>query len=1205
VDLEFGILGPMTVRGRSDLVPRGRTLSLLALLLVHRGATVPVDRIVDELWETAGPEHAKKAVQVVVSRLRHVVAGIVSEGGGYALRIEPGSLDADRFEDLSARGREELARAEAAEAAATLRQALALWRGPALADVGHVRFAQPEIARLEGLRLAALGDRVDADLACGRHVELAGELEALVGEHPLDERLRRQQMLALYRAGRQAEALSAYRRAYAALTDGLGIEPSPELRALEAAILTQDVPQPSGRPAPLAVDVRRLVTCVFAPLAHADLDPESLRAVLERHHDAARTICAEHGGVVAELRNDAVLAVFGSPLAHEDDSQRALRAALELVARTASCCGVCTGEVVAAGAAPVIGEAVGAAERLARSAAHGEIRLDRSTWRLVRHGARATEVDDGDFVLLDVDADAPAIRRRLDRPLIGRDEEVAHLRATFEGVVATRAPRVVTILGPAGIGKSRLVAELAAIAGDGGRVLAGRCPTYGATTAYSPLREIVSGASGRVDVAPAVAHQVAVAVGLEQGNASEDAGWAFVRLIEALARAAPLVIVIDDADQAEPALLDLLRDLERLRDAPALIVCVARHERSERPPGWARNVVELGPLSEPATATLLAAIGGGRLHPAQQRRIAEAASGNPLFLEQLVAYVDERRGADALPPALHLLLTARLDRLDIAERSVLAVGAVAGDTFANEAVRALAAGTRAELEQALERLIRRDLLVPHGTSLRFRHGLVREAAYASLAKTARARLHERYASWLDAADSPDVEARIAFHLEAACRYELEVGAGPPAELVTRAGRALAAAAGVARGRGDLAGEIGFLERALALLGTDGADAAALLPALASALVEAGSMIRAEELAELAVTTSAALSLPRMGARAAIERERIRLFAHPESFDVPTAVAIVTRAAPMLRGDERSLARAAYLMTDLMWLMGDLEGAHEHAVRMLAHAGRAGSGFDVATALTFMGWILIDGPVPVADGIERCDALAAEAAGLRVAELTLLGCRAVLHAMTGREDDARTGMAAARAGLGELQPSSMAVYLALLDAVAETLAGDPAAAERALLDAEAIGAETGESSLLSSFVNVELAAAILAQGRLGDAAEAVARVDTLRAPCDVEWVIKRQLARALLAARSGAPERGLGEAEAAVAQVEGTSLIVCAADAHRTLAEVLAGTGRTDDAEAAVRRALALDEAKGNLAAAAATRERFAALLGGSTGPAAA
>ncbi len=675
-----------------------------------------------------------------------------------------------------------------------------------------------------------------------------------------------------------------------------------------------------------------------------------------------------------------------------------------------------------------------------------------------------------------------------------------------------------------------------------------------------------------------------------------------MRLIHALAREAPLMLVIDDAHQAKPGLIELLHDVTRLRDAPALIVCVTRHELFASRPAWAQHVLELGPLSETAAATLLEAIAGEHLDADDERRIAHAASGNPLFLEQLVAYVDEHRSGDSLPPALHALLAARLDRLDTVERSALTVGAVAGDTFARAAIPALAGVTRAEFEQACERLVRRDLLFPAGDSLRFRHALVREAAYASLAKSARARLHERYASWLESVDAPDADAEIAFHLETACRYGLEIGSGAPAELVSHAGRRLASAAAVARGRGDVPSEIGFLERALALLGTDREEGAVLLPAVVTAVVEAGSTARAEQLADLAVAAGTALALPHVGARAAIERERIRLFAHPDSFDVHAALAVVGRVSPTLAdvGDELGLARAAYLMTDLTWLLGDLEAANEHAARMIAHAGRAGSGFDVATGLMFMGWILVEGPVPAPEGIARCDELAEEAAGLRAAELALLGCRAVLMAMTGYDEAARADMAAARAGLAELQIGSIAVYLALLDAVAESLAGNPAAAERAALDAEVIAAETGERGLLSSFVAVELAHATLAQGRLADAADALARVDAFGAPCDVEWVVKRHIARAVLGVRSGAPERGLDDAEAAVARAEETSFVLLAANAQRALAEVLAAGDRTDAAATAAQRALALDEAKGNIVAAAATRERFAALLSGAS-----
>jgi DNA-binding SARP family transcriptional activator len=300
------------------------------LLLVNRGSIVHVDRAVDELWGGADPQHGRKAVQVLASRLRAALVNglLVTEGGGYALRPPAGSLDADRFEALLLRGRAELAGGKPEEAAATLRQALALWRGPALADVAEARFAQPEITRLETLRLACLADRIDADLACGCHEELVGELEALVQQHPYDERLCGRQMLALYHAGCQADALDAYRAAYEALADGLGIEPSPELRSLEAAILRHEVPAPAApQQRPLPPDVRRRVTCVVVRPAFAGADPESLRARLERDRELAATVCAGHGGTVAEVRGEELLLAFGTPLAHEDDALRALRRA--------------------------------------------------------------------------------------------------------------------------------------------------------------------------------------------------------------------------------------------------------------------------------------------------------------------------------------------------------------------------------------------------------------------------------------------------------------------------------------------------------------------------------------------------------------------------------------------------------------------------------------------------------------------------------------------------------------------------------------------------------------------------------------------------------------------------------------------------------------------------------------------------------------
>jgi DNA-binding SARP family transcriptional activator len=238
--MDFRLLGPLEVLDSDRPVPlgRGRQRALFALLLIHANEVVSTDRLIDQLWGESPPRTALKSVQVYVSRLRKELGDgrVVTQPPGYVLRADPSEIDVGRFERLVV----EADGADRPGAADRLRSALELWRGPALADVAYEPFAQAEIARLEEMRAAATEKRIDADLACGRHAELIGELESLVAQHPLWERLRSQLMLALYRSGRQADALAAYRNARRELSEGLGLEPGEELRALEQAILRHD-----------------------------------------------------------------------------------------------------------------------------------------------------------------------------------------------------------------------------------------------------------------------------------------------------------------------------------------------------------------------------------------------------------------------------------------------------------------------------------------------------------------------------------------------------------------------------------------------------------------------------------------------------------------------------------------------------------------------------------------------------------------------------------------------------------------------------------------------------------------------------------------------------------------------------------------------------------------------------------------------------
>ena len=306
-------------------------------LALDAGRVVSVDRLLESLWPGEPPDTAAHAVQVYVSQLRKALGedAISTRPPGYAFEPDPESVDVHRFLRLASEGRETLAAGDATAASSVLRDALGLWRGPALADFTYEPFAQAEIARLEDLRAVAVEERIEADLALARHAELVSELEALVESQPLRERPRAQLMLALYRPGRQADALAAYPELRARpLVEELGIEPGPALRELEAAILRQDesllldgavagsCDSSGGRPPSFFVDMVESMA-----LAEA-LDAEALGRVLERHSGMVSAAITRHGGTVEKYAGDAVMAAFGIPVSHEDDAMRAARAAL-------------------------------------------------------------------------------------------------------------------------------------------------------------------------------------------------------------------------------------------------------------------------------------------------------------------------------------------------------------------------------------------------------------------------------------------------------------------------------------------------------------------------------------------------------------------------------------------------------------------------------------------------------------------------------------------------------------------------------------------------------------------------------------------------------------------------------------------------------------------------------------------------------------
>ncbi len=305
--IEFRILGPLEVwdGGREVSLGGPKPRALLAVLLLHPNEVVPADRLIDDLWGEDSSERAAAGLRVNVSRLRAALPQdvLTTRSPGYLIRVEPDELDLHRFERLVDEGRSLLARGLAADAAERLRDALALWRGPAIADFAYESFAQTAIARLEEIRLAAVELRIDADLALGRQDELVGELEALVAEHPLRERLRKSLMTALYRSGRQAEALDAYQDARRALVDELGIEPSPALQELEGAILRQDPSLDVEATAPAGV--REVAERSILVAISADTCDDALIAVAEPlvRHPRRVMILARLVSDAAELRS--------------------------------------------------------------------------------------------------------------------------------------------------------------------------------------------------------------------------------------------------------------------------------------------------------------------------------------------------------------------------------------------------------------------------------------------------------------------------------------------------------------------------------------------------------------------------------------------------------------------------------------------------------------------------------------------------------------------------------------------------------------------------------------------------------------------------------------------------------------------------------------------------------------------------------------
>jgi class 3 adenylate cyclase/tetratricopeptide (TPR) repeat protein len=1014
-------------------------------------------------------------------------------------------------------------------------------------------------------------------------------------------------------------------------------------------------------------EARKVVTVVFSDLAGSTslgerLDPESLGRVMARWFAAMRAVLERHGGTVQKFIGDAVMAVFGIPALHEDDAVRAVRAAAELrrelealnrdLARDwgvtlALRTGINTGEVVAGdpdvGDALVLGDAVNLAARLEQAAAPGEVLLGEPTWRLVRDAVTVEPVAPltlkgkqqpvAAFRLLSVTPGVPGHARRLDAPMVGRERPLRLLRDVFETTVADRACHLVTVLGAAGVGKSRLAAEFLAEVGRRATVLRGRCLSYGEGITYWPVTELLRTAAGLTDAddpstararleaklagedrAAAIADRLAGLLGLADPTGPEELPWAVRRLLEALARERPLVVLLDDLHWAEPTLLDLVDHVaDWSRDAPIVLCCLARPELLEARPGWGggklnASTLLLQPLGAADSERLVEhLLGRVTLAEAARRHIVETAEGNPLFVEELLGMlIDDGLlvradgswtlttdlAAVPVPTSIATLLTARMEQLDGGERAVVGRASVIGQTFYRDAVAELSADAdRAAVAGSLTALVRKQLVRPAASDLagqdafRFRHLLLRDAAYAGLPKALRAELHERFAGWLERTAGERLREHpelLAHHLEQAYRLRAELGpvddrgralAGAAAERLTQAGRR-------AQALGDMPAVAKLLQRAAGLLPADAPGRPELLVDLGAALLETGAI----EQADAALAEAAAADLdadPRRAWRVRLDCSLLR-FVHGREQrsteelgrEAEQAIAALTEL-----GDDAGLGRAWLLLGEVHNNRGHMAAMAQAAERAMGHARRAGDLARVDLAIGRLGIALPFGPMPVEEAIGRARELLEQTRGRRRWEAGILRALARLEAKRGRFPEARALLAQGRAIVEELGLRFNLAAFALTSGEIEALAGELAAAEQQLRLASELFGRLGDKWSIS-LVAPNLAEVLHLQGRNEEARRLTEEAEAAAEPDIPEQFLWRK-ARAKVLAAQGDGEQAERLAREAVALAERTDHLEEHADTLMTLADVLRQAGRAAEAAPAIRAALRLYKQKGN------------------------
>lgn len=1033
---------------------------------------------------------------------------------------------------------------------------------------------------------------------------------------------------------------------------GCGSEVRPAARFCDEC----GTPTSAGAPPRPPADrgARKIVSIVFADLVgstalHERLDPESARRFMESYYAAMRGAVEDHGGTVTQLLGDGVKAVFGIPRVAEDDALRAVRAAVTMqdsfrelaerqrgaVGRTGLRVAVNTGEVVAEDDTEIIGDPVNVAARLQEQGRDGDVVIGQATHRLVESELTTERL--GSFALKGRAEEVEAYRVvSLDPPsagtvatFVGRDDELERVTAVFREAASTPATRMAVVLGSAGIGKSRLMAEFARRRGEAATVLEAHCDAAGGST-FAPLANairrrlgIASDASwddtrGAIESAlPDGDERDRIASGvvalLEAAPSNpEETFFAVRRLLAALVSERPGVLVIDDLQWAEPLFLDLVEHLVQWGDGvPLLVLIGARPELREVRASLATagplvsDVVTLAGLDAGAATKLAAAaIGMSDLPAAVAAKVLATSEGNPLFVSELVRMLvhegalvrdgDRWTVARALdvvemPPTIQAVLAARIERLEPEERSILECASVVGRHFSRGAVGELLSAGREDIDDRLESLQRAELIerdrgwVLGEPALRFHHVLIRDAAYRRLLKRRRAELHERLADWIESrwGDSDDYDETLGRHLEQAHQMMGELG---PSDECNRSLGARAATRLAAAGRRALEGDdpsraAALLGRALHCLETDATDRAELALDWCESLLSAGDVARARgALEELERCTG---DSARLAAWQTCFAGQLTVLTASEQLE--EMVAHVSEATESLSslGDAAGEAKGHYVKALALGRLGRVGACEVSLDQSLAAARTAGDRRRASSVLAIAPVAALWGPSPVMRASGRClDVVRVLriTRGAPAVEAVALGCQGVLEALRGRPDAARQMLASARRMVEELGVTQRVVEVDALAGQVALLEDDAAGAERALRGAYGGFRDLGHG-IDAARAAALLARAVLAQGRV-DEAVALSHESEALAGDDLKAAISWRGVRAEALARGGETVAAIELARQAVEIAAATDALLDHADARRALAIALRAAGRTTDAEQEKSRASELWHAKG-------------------------